>query len=383
MTTPRHLDPVALTRQLIGFETVNPPGRERACAAFLADILEGAGFSCALIDLAEDRCSLIATRRGRGEGLPLAFTGHLDVVPLGAATWTHSPFAGDVIAGKLFGRGASDMKAGVAAFVCAALAEPEAIEAGPGTTLILTAGEETGCVGAIALVAGGRIEPAGALIVGEPTGNAVFVGHKGALWLRGVARGITAHGSMPELGDNAILKAARAVQALTAYRFGTEPHPALGRPTLNIGTIAGGLNINSVPDRCEIGIDIRTVPGLDHAWLRQDVARTAGPDLDLEVLIDLPGIWTEMDLPWVKEVARQVAEETGQTAQVATATYFTDAAVLTPALKGMPTLILGPGEPSQAHQTDEWCSVARINEAAAIYRRVIRGWTDASRRLPN
>ena len=373
-------DPVELTQRLIGFETVNPPGNERACAEFLANLLDRNGFKTDLVALADDRCSVIATRQGRQAGLPLAFTGHLDVVPLGSAPWTHAPFAGAIVDDKLYGRGSSDMKSGIAAFICAALAEPEAIDAGTGLTLVLTAGEETGCAGAIALVAAGRILPAGALVVGEPTANVICVGHKGALWLRGVTRGITAHGSMPQLGDNAIYKAARAIDRLSAYAFTAEPHPALGRPTLNVGTITGGLNINSVPDRTEFGIDIRTIPGLDHAWLRDDLRRHGGPDLDLETIIDLPGIWTEADQPWVRDVARQVADISGLPERVAAATYFTDAAVLSPAMKGMPTLILGPGEPGQAHQTDEWCDTRRIHEAATIYRRIIRRWNDPATR---
>ena len=120
----------------------------------------------------------------------------------------------------------------------------------PGVLLVITAGEETGCTGADALVSErpplGKV---GALVVAEPTGNKPLVGHKGALWLEAETKGVTAHGSMPEKGVNAVYKAARAVAALQEFDFNVARHDVLGGATLNVGTIHGGLNINSVPDR--------------------------------------------------------------------------------------------------------------------------------------
>jgi hypothetical protein len=98
---------------------------------------------------------------------------------------------------------------------------------------------------------------AGALVVAEPTTNRPLCGHKGALWLKATTRGVTAHGSMPDKGVNAIYAAARAVGRLEAFDFNVARHPVMGAPTLNVGTLHGGLNLNSVPDRAEIGIDIR------------------------------------------------------------------------------------------------------------------------------
>ncbi|MGH7632813.1 MAG: M20/M25/M40 family metallo-hydrolase [Gemmatimonadaceae bacterium] len=132
-----------------------------------------------------------------------------------------------------------------------------------------------------------------------------------------------------------------------------------------------------MPDRAEIGVDIRTVPSVDHAGLRRALEQHVGEKVNMEVLLDLPGVWTSPDLEWVRRVARIAAGVTGSAAPPGAATFFTDASVLTPAM-GMPTtIILGPGEPGQAHQTDEWCSVAQIHAAVEIYGNVLRDWSQA------
>ena len=213
------------------------------------------------------------------QATPLGFTGHIDTVPLGTAAWQADAFGASMEGGKLYGRGSSDMKSGVAAFVCAALRHAEMLKRGPGVTLVITADEECGCGGAAYLVKQGKLlGEVGALVIGEPTANYPLVGHKGALWLDVTTRGITAHGSMPERGDNAIYKAAAAIDKLRGFEFGGAPHPLMGRATLNVGTVHGGLNINSVPDATVIGVDIRTIPGQDHALIRRSVAAPARRD---------------------------------------------------------------------------------------------------------
>lgn len=368
------IDPVALTQRLIQFDTVNPPGNELGCAQHLEGLLKTAGFATRLVPLGDGRASLIARTGRRGARKPLVFTGHIDVVPLGTRPWSMPPFAGEIREGRVYGRGSSDMKGGVAAFVAAAIAAAPRVRDGGEIALVVTAGEETGCQGAESIVASGLHGEAGALVVCEPTGNAPFVGHKGALWLKAILQGITAHGSMPEKGDNAVYKAARAVDRLSCFHFGVAAHAALGAPTINVGSLHGGLNINSVPDRAEIQIDLRTIPGVDHAALRDRIREHMAEDAELQTLIDLPGIWTAPEDPWAKSVGEIAARVTGEAAAVRTATYFSDASILVPAFDGCPTLILGPGEPAQAHQTDEWCDVERIRQAARIYEEMILAW---------
>lgn len=366
-------NPVALTQKLIGFNTINPPGHETNCAHYLGDLLERAGFRVTYHELADKRTNVVA-RRGNEER-PLCFTGHIDTVPLGTAQWRVDPFAGEIRDGKLYGRGSSDMKSGVAAFVTAASAMGDALDDAPGVILVITAGEETGCKGAFSLAqADDALGNAGAIVVAEPTSNYPLAGHKGALWLELRTRGITAHGSMPERGDNAVYKAARIVSKLEHFKFESASHAVLGGCTLNVGNISGGININSVPDSCTIEVDIRTVPDVDHDELRAQLMRHLAPDLDeVEAIIDLQGVWTKPADPWMRNVFQITESRLGEYPEPRAATYFTDASALTPFYMA-PTVVLGPGESAMAHQTDEYCHVDRIEQAADIYTAILHDW---------
>src|SRR5689334_16184588 len=139
------MDPRSLTRELLAFNTINPPGMERACARHLGGMLEAAGFRVAYHEFAEGRTSLVAQIGGNGDKAPICFTGHIDVVPLGAAKWTRDAFAGETDGDRIYGRGSTDMKSGIAAFVVAALDLARDMAKGPGLVLVITAGEEIGC----------------------------------------------------------------------------------------------------------------------------------------------------------------------------------------------------------------------------------------------
>jgi len=368
-------DPVRLTRELLRFNTINPPGAEQACAQHLGDLLKRAGFQVDYAEFAPTRTSLVA-RIGSGKGRPpLGFTGHIDTVPLGAAAWKVDAFGASMEGGKLYGRGASDMKSGVAAFVIAALRFADKLKDTPGVTLVITADEECGCGGAAHLVAqGGLLGEVGALVIGEPTANYPLIGHKGALWLEAKTRGITAHGSMPERGDNAIYKAATAISRLRQYDFETPPHPLMGKPTLNVGTIRGGLNINSVPDETVIGVDIRTVPGQNHALIRSQLQRALGETVEIRATIDVGPVYSDPSQPWIQHVYDVLQPHLGARPQPKAVSYFTDAAVLKDAYRDIPMVVLGPGEPQLAHQTDEYCLLDRIEQSVEIYSDLIRHW---------
>ena len=369
------IDAVELTKQLVRMNTINPPGQEEQCARYLGALLEGAGFKVAYHELAPQRASLVATIGGVADKAPLCFTGHIDTVPLGAARWKMDPFAADTDAGKLYGRGTSDMKCGVAAFVAASLNIADKLVRSPGLELVITAGEETGCQGAFHLTdKSGALGRAGAVVVGEPTSNYPFVGHKGAFWLNARTRGVTAHGSMPEKGVNAVFKAARAVAVLEKFRFANPPHPLMGQATLNVGTLHGGLNINSVPDEAVIGIDMRTIPNIRHAELRAELERQLGAEVELETLLDIEAVYTAPEDPWVQDVFDVMQTFLGKRPDPRVATYFTDAAALNLAYGTPPTVILGPGEAQMAHQTDEYCEVDRVAQSVAAYEEIARRW---------
>jgi succinyl-diaminopimelate desuccinylase len=270
------------------------------------------------------------------------------------------------------------MKSGIAAFTVAAVRLAARLRETPGLVLVIVAGEETGCDGSRHLAGlNGVLGQAGAMVVGEPTGNYPCVGHKGALWLHARATGVTAHGSMPERGVNAIYKAARAVTKLERFAFNATPHPVLGSPTLNVGTIAGGLNINSVPDGAVVGVDVRTIPDQKHSALLERLAEHVGDDATLSPVVDVEGVWTDPHHPWMQEIYELTTPILGARPEVRGAPYFTDAAPLMPAYGNPPTVILGPGEMGLAHQTDEYCVIERVEQAVELYVEIARRWCGA------
>jgi succinyl-diaminopimelate desuccinylase len=201
-----------------------------------------------------------------------------------------------------------------------------------------------------------------------------MLGHKGAAWFTAVVRGKSAHGSMPHLGDNAIVKAARAVLRLEGFDFGLAPHPQMGPPTLNVGVIHGGSKPNLVPDRTEFTLDLRTLPGQDHAGLREIIARRLGPEVEIEPGVAAEAVWTPPEDPWAVQVFDIMEGVLGRRPEPQGLSYFTDAPNLAGAMGGPPIIILGPGEPEQAHQTDEFCRVDRIAQAAEAYLEIGARW---------
>jgi succinyl-diaminopimelate desuccinylase len=376
MTIP---DPIVLTQELIRFNTINPPGNEDQVCNYLATILESAGFECRKVEFAPRRMSLVAKIGACSTQHPsICFTGHVDVVPLGARSWSQEPFAGLIEDGKLFGRGSSDMKSGVAAFIVAAMKTAKAAKAGGGVSLIITAGEETGCEGAFHIAASQEIlqflGPAGCFIVAEPTANEPLLGHKGAYWLKASTEGITAHGSMPERGKNAFYKLAKAALTLEKFTFDTPVHPMMGQGTLNVGTAKAGININSVPDAAEMTLDIRTVAGQSHAHIYGCLCKALGPIVKLDTIIDIEGVFTPASDPWMATVFDRCEEVNGVRPIEKTVSYFTDASALKPVIGNPPTVILGPGQPEMAHKTDEFCYVDKITDATKLFESLIVDW---------
>ena len=367
-------DAIALTRSLLRFDTVNPPGRERDCAHLVGAMLQEWGFKVAYHEYEDTRTSVIARAGGADSKPPLCLTGHLDVVPLGSRKWTKDPFSGEADGDRLYGRGSSDMKAGLAAMLLAARSVAKKLSGTPGVVLVLTAAEEGGCIGSQHLARTQLLGKAGAIVVGEPTSNYPYVGHKGSLKFYARFRGVSAHASMPDLGVNAIYKAARVVAKLEAFDFGQPAHPVMGRPTMNVGTFAGGEGVNMVPDSASVGVDIRTVPGMDHAAVRAKLQALLGSEAEIEVFSDMNAVWTEPEQDWVQRVFEIAGRTLGVKPEPRAQTYNTDAGNLLKVYKGAPTVVLGPGEPQLAHQTDEYCSMERIRQSVAIYEELIRDW---------
>nr|WP_281351248.1 M20 family metallopeptidase [Sneathiella litorea] len=365
-----------MTRALVGMNTINPPGNEHQCNSYLADLLKQAGFDVDLAEFAEGRSNLVA-RLGRQDkdDLPICFTGHLDTVPLGTEPWSFDAFAGDIHDNKIYGRGTTDMKGGVAAMIVAAIDLAEQISDTQGIVFVLTGGEETGCDGAKALSERPEIlGRAGAIVVGEPTSNKPLIGHKGALWLRAVCRGITAHGSTPELGINAVYAACQAIGKIENFGFNVPPHSVIGSPSINVGRVQGGINVNSVPDYAEFDIDIRTIPSQDHSTIITHLGQYIGQDVSLEATVDVDGVISDFSDLWIQDVFNCTEKILGTPLTGETAKYFTDASVLTPAFGNPPTIIIGPGDAAVAHKTDEYCEIDKLHQAVEIYTSILKRW---------
>jgi succinyl-diaminopimelate desuccinylase len=341
-------------------------------------MLQEWGFKVDYHEYADSRTSVVARLGASEKKAPLCLTGHLDIVPLGARPWSRDPFRGETDGDKLYGRGSSDMKAGVAAILLAARNQSKKLNGTPGVVVVLTAAEEGGCIGSRHLAQTQLLGKAGAMVVGEPTSNYPLVGHKGSVKFHAAFKGVGAHGSMPELGVNAIYKAARAIGKLEGFSFGVEKHSVMGGPTLNVGTIEGGNTVNAVPDAARIGVDIRTVPGMDHQVLLKKIQDML-PDAEMEIFSNLPPVWTAPDDDWMQRVFEICRPYVGEAPVARTAPYMTDAANLLKVYAGAPTVVLGPGEAAMAHQTDEYCSMERLRQSVEIYEKIIHDWCIGSR----
>jgi len=173
---------------------------------------------------------------------------------------------------------------------------------------------------------------------------------------------------------NAIYKAARAISKLENFDFREPVHPVMGQPTMNVGTFEGGNTVNSVPDAASFGVDIRTVAGMDHAVLRAKLQALLGEEAELDVFSDMNAVWTEPRDEWVRRVFEIAGRYIGTKPEPRALTYNTDAGNLLKVYRGAPTVVLGPGEPQQAHQTDEWCGMERMRQSVAMYEELIRDW---------
>jgi len=363
---------ILLTRELLSFNTINPPGNEMEVAQFVGKLLLENGFEVSYHEYEENRLHLVAEKGVSGEVAPLVFSGHFDTVPLGEKAWSEDPFSGVIKGDRIYGRGSSDMKGGLAAMTLAAIEATRTTTPVGGIRLIFTSGEELGCKGVSQLVQStAELGKARAVIVGEPTANHPAIAHKGALYLNATAKGKTAHSSMPELGDNAVYKAARAVVRIENFRFHADKDLLLGLPSINVGKFRGGMNINSVPDHAEFSIDVRTTTLTPHQAIVERLKSELGDEVVLETLVDLKPVSNSESDPFIQMVYEVCGIDRESTSGPRALPYLTDGSVLQAHYGGVPTIILGPGEPSLAHQTDEYCSIKKIRQSVAIYKNII------------
>jgi succinyl-diaminopimelate desuccinylase len=343
----------------------DPPGDERAVATYLAAEMEALGFDVERDEFLPGRVNLMTRVKGTGERKALVFSAHMDTMPVGDATWRHSPFAAEIDAGRLYGRGAADMKSGLAAMVAAAAKLKSAGTRLAGdVVLAFSAGESTGCIGAKRMVERGSLADAGWLLVSEPTSLRVLTAEAGALWLRAVATGATGHASGGG-GDNAIRKLLDFLGRLDGLQLAERPHPLLGMPSLAVNGLKAGTAPNITPDRASATLDIRTLPEMK----TEDVIaalRQLGDGIDFEVIDVKPPVETDVNDAFVATALAVTRRVTGKAAEPSGVHYFSDSNVLVPAL-GIPRVIVGPGELGMSGAEDEWVSLDAVAKAAEIY----------------
>ena len=366
---------VKICQEIVRIKSVNPPGDELKAAEYVASFLKKVGLEVELIEHSPTRASVLARLRSSRKKPSLLYNGHLDTVPTGSEKWIHQPFDADVSEGKIWGRGTADMKSGLVALMVAAKVLAEARIPLQGDLLIVaTAGEETDSLGATAVATRTDLGPVQAVVIPEPSYNDIYVAQKGAFWLELRTQGKTAHGSMPEVGRNAINMMMILIDELGEMHFPFKEHPLLGGFTQSVNTITGGEKTNVVPDQCVVTVDMRTVPGQDHKAILKQVEELVG-DLSrriqdfkasVRVANDRASVETSPDEPVVQTFADIVAEVAGKRPVPKGVRYYTDAVAFVPVLKA-PMIICGPGDAKLAHHPNEHVEISKLVEAAKIY----------------
>lgn len=374
-------DAVALARALVRVDSRNPslaagaPG-ERPIARVLGEVLEAWGMWVEVVEVAPGRANVIA-RGGYGSGPSLMFNGHLDVV--GIEGMEHSAFEAEERGSRLYGRGAADMKGGVAA-MCAAAAR--AVEAGATGDIVIAAvcDEEYESIGTRALVKSGV--RADAAIVTEPTRLAIAPAHRGFAWVELEVRGRAAHGSRYDIGVDAIRHAALVLAELDRHEAETlvnRTHPLLGHASLHASTIEGGIGMSTYPDRCVVTIERRTLPGERAEEALREVedacarVRSRTPSLDAKARLLFSQVPSDVavEAPVVRALDAAL-RSAGEEVRVEGLSAWTDAALLNDA--GIPAICFGPGDIALAHAAEEWVDMEEIERATTVLTHLAVSW---------
>jgi acetylornithine deacetylase/succinyl-diaminopimelate desuccinylase family protein len=365
--------PLDILNRLIRFDTSNPPGNEAPLAGQIADMLGKSGFDVLTQPCGENRASVIARLR-RGSGKKLVFNGHLDVVPCGEG-WSANPFEPRLDGDKLYGRGAADMKGGVASIIHAGMliAKNWGIFGGE-LILNFVADEELHNLGTLS--SRSCWEDADYVIVGEPSELEIHIAHRGTARFEIAFNGKSCHSGLPQDGINAIEKAAEAVLAIRGYNetLSKITHPILPSPSAVVTMAHGGRKDNVIPDSCIINVDRRMILGETGASAERELRRLLDAigekdvdfsyTLDRYICLDAGGVKQDSDI--VLKAKAAYGKCFGKEPVVRDFPATCEQVIFTS--ENIPAIIFGPGSIEQAHVKDEFVEIGQLEEASIFYR---------------
>lgn len=367
-----------LLRQLVAIDSVNPDlvaggAGEENIARFVADWLEHAGLEVTLEEAAPGRPNVIGVARGSGGGRSLLLNAHMDTVGVAGMERPHDPV---IVDNRLYGRGAYDMKGGLAAIMAAgARAKQQRLRGDVIVTAVVD--EEYASIGTEAIA---KRWQADAAIVTEPTELEICTAHKGFAWFTVETSGVAAHGSRPDLGVDAIVKMGKVLIGLEALQEGLRTsgisHRLLGTGSVHAALIEGGQEWSSYPERCRLAIERRTVPGETLALLEAELATIlasitgSDPAFRASVQTDLVREPFEVseDEPIVRAIWHHARSALGHEPGSGGASGWMDSALL--AAAGIPTIIFGPGGEG-AHAVVEWSDLTQVEQCVEILAAVV------------
>jgi succinyl-diaminopimelate desuccinylase len=361
------MNEIELTQELVRINSENPPGNEAEIAMYIKDFLDDLKISTELIEFEKNRLDVVASI---GEGKGMMFNGHMDTVPAGG-NWKYNPFEGKIVNGKIYGRGTSDMKGGIAS-ILAAVKNLSNEKFKRKLLLTFVADEEDLQKGSEYLIKNRKeiFRDVKYGIVAECNDLNLTIAQKGIVHLRVKFKGKAAHGSRPDLGDNAIYKAADFIQEIRKLieQLKKRRNSILGSGTVNVGTINGGTRINVVPDFCDVKVDRRIIPGETPDYAISQIKNIL-KKLKLKADIEVESKRFPMQISDKLEIVKLVKSITN-VKMIGSSGY--DEAELYYREAGVPSVTIGPGVSNQAHVANEYIPIKNLQKATKIYEKLIR-----------
>lgn len=366
-----------ILEDLVRINSSNPPGNEKKMVDFIVSFFHGYE-NMKIIDHDENRSSLLLEIPGETKEM-IAILGHLDTVPANNPDkWNYKPFEPKIVDGKMYGRGTSDMKSGIACMICLAdhfihsKSKPKYT-----VRIMFTADEESSGTGIRSFVDSNYFEDVKFLLIAEPTDETLIIKEKGALWMKLRAYGKSSHGSTPQLGINAIEKLFELTEEIRSLVCTDETDELLGKSSFALNRINGGTKTNITADYCEAEIDIRTIPSLDHETILDGIQKRIqrmeekqiGLKFELDIVNNRIPMMTAPSNSFITNVIN-IMSSYGYEHRVRGANFFTDGSLV---LKkyDIPFLIYGPGLIHQCHVDNEYVPIESLERVLQVYTRFL------------